>query len=145
MVISCSSCQKEEKNACWLDIGFTLFCSVFYFVVIYAYFSTKCVLPKFRVHTQNAFSQSEYVLDCLKQFCTSYEPFWKILLLVYFGPFLIIFDNFRQICLVLEHFIPCQTILGQKMHYIRQYQTLLYHVGLFWTTLGKIRTTLDNF
>ena len=47
MVISCSTCQKGEKEAFRLNIGFTLFCRDFKFVIIYVVFFTP------NLHSQN--------------------------------------------------------------------------------------------
>ena len=47
MVISYSYWQNNKKNAFGLNIGFTLFCCDFKFVVIYGFFSAKSEFPKF--------------------------------------------------------------------------------------------------
>ena len=46
MVISFSTCQKEEKNAQGLNIRFTLFCRDFKLVIIYTFFPPNLLFQK---------------------------------------------------------------------------------------------------
>ena len=57
MVISCSTCQKKENNAHGLNIWFTLFCRIFKFIVIYAFFLPNWYSQNFRVHKKKWFFQ----------------------------------------------------------------------------------------
>ena len=57
MIISCSTCQRKNKNACGINIGFTLFCRVFKLVLIYV-FSAKSVFPIFESSQKNVFFPS---------------------------------------------------------------------------------------
>ena len=58
MVISCSACQKEEKDCILVNILFTQTCRNFNYVVIYALFSAKFLFPDFRAHKNIIYSKS---------------------------------------------------------------------------------------
>ena len=55
MVISCSTCEKEEKECIQVKYLIYAVCRDFKFVVIYAFFSTKCAFQKFQSSQQNGF------------------------------------------------------------------------------------------
>ena len=62
MVISCSTCQKEEKYALGLNMGFTESCRNFNFVVIYAIFPAKPYFHTFRIDNKIAYCNSGSVV-----------------------------------------------------------------------------------
>ena len=63
--------SKGRKSAFWLNIWFALFCRNFSFVVIYALFSAKSVLPKFQSSLKNGFFQVWLVFH-FKRMCIDY-------------------------------------------------------------------------
>ena len=69
MLISLSTCEKEEKNEFGLNIWFTQFCCDVKFVVIYALFLPNSNSKIFRVHKKKVFSKSAPP-PCIKNFRT---------------------------------------------------------------------------
>ena len=53
IVISCSTCQKEEKECTWFKYLIYTVRGDFKFVVIYVFFPAKSVFPKYRIHKKN--------------------------------------------------------------------------------------------
>ena len=58
LVISCSTCQKEEKECIWLNMWFTQSGRNFNFVTIYAFLPPKPNSKKFRIDKKIAYSNS---------------------------------------------------------------------------------------
>ena len=59
MVISCSTCQKEEKECLYVKDLIYAVCRNFKFVVIYMFFPPNVHFQNFRVHKKLFFSRSD--------------------------------------------------------------------------------------
>ena len=63
MVISCSPCQKEEKECIWNKYLIYAVLRDFNFVVVYSLFPPNSNSEIFRVHKEIVFSKSESLLE----------------------------------------------------------------------------------